>query len=296
VSPVGWPWGLGAWNCGAADAFDRVGEIFAFRRLSGAGPDAVAAEVLGSFANGRLIGERTGTSAPSVLALHGWARSCRDFSAVLSPPDGSVLEAIALDLPGFGAAAAPPVAWGSRDYAEYVAQVLDEMDVPIVVLGHSFGGRVAVQLARMRPEAVTGLVLTGVPLWRPAAPRRPALRFRVARSLRKLGLLSEARLEQQRQRFGSSDYRSASGVMRSVLVRAVNESYDDVLSAIRCPVDLVWGADDEVAPVAVARWASERLLRPRLRILPGVGHMTPLVAADELRAAVLERLAARLAG
>jgi pimeloyl-ACP methyl ester carboxylesterase len=258
--------------------------------------DDPVAEVLGSFADGRLLGERTGTSPATVLALHGWARSHRDFARVLAPAGGPALDAIALDLPGFGSAAAPPEPWGSREYAELVAEILVEMDPPVVLLGHSFGGRVALELAAMRPEGVAGLVLTGVPLQRTGVPRHPPLQFRVARRMHKLGLVSEVRMEMLRQRFGSSDYRAAQGVMRSVLVRVVNERYDDVLQTIRCPVDLVWGADDEVTPLAVAQAAAEQLASARVTVLPGTGHLTPLSAPDALRAAVLERLAARLAG
>ena len=278
-------------------AFDQSGDRRALRRRQGDPRTGLrVAEVLGSFAGGRLIGERTGASPATVLALHGWGRSHRDFAQVLAPADAPALDAIALDLPGFGAAAPPPEPWGSRDYAELVAEVLDEMDTPIVVLGHSFGGRVAVELAALRPEVVAGLVLTGVPLQRTGAPRRPPFRFRIARRMRKLGLLSATRMEQLRQRFGSSDYRAAQGIMRSVLVRVVNERYDDALEAIRCPVDLVWGEDDEVAPLAVARGAAEQLWSARVTVLPAVGHMTPLAASGALRAAVLERLASRSAG
>jgi len=82
------------------------------------------------------------------------ARSHKDFDATLAPADGATLDAVALDLPGFGATPAPPEVWGAAEYAAFVAGVLDEMAAPVVVLGHSFGGKVAVALAVQRPEAV----------------------------------------------------------------------------------------------------------------------------------------------
>ena len=58
------------------------------------------------------------------------------------------LDAIALDLPGFGVAQEPPAAWSTAEYASFVNPVLDDMaGGPVVVLGHSFGARVAVHLA-----------------------------------------------------------------------------------------------------------------------------------------------------
>jgi len=246
--------------------------------------------VLRSFAGGRLVGAQVGTGKPNVLALHGWARSHRDLLGVVAPAHHPPLDAIALDLPGFGAAAAPPRAWGSREYAELVAQVLPTMAAPVVVLGHSFGGRVGIELAAIEPGLVGGLVLTGVPLGRPA--KRPALRFQVARRLAALRLISEARMEALRQRFGSTDYRSAVGVMREVLVRVVNEQYEEALTTSRCPVDLVWGEDDQIAPLEAAQSVVALLgARARIIVVPGAGHMTPLSAPEALRAAVLDRLA-----
>ena len=77
---------------------------------------------LSTFAGGRLVGVRHGTDRPWMLALHGWRRDHHDFDEVLAG-----LDAIALDLPGFGAAAAPPEGWDTADYAEWILPVLDEM-------------------------------------------------------------------------------------------------------------------------------------------------------------------------
>jgi pimeloyl-ACP methyl ester carboxylesterase len=116
------------------------------------------------------------------------------------------------------------------------------------VLGHSFGGRVAVCLAARRPELVSGLVLTGVPLLRLAATPRPALTYRLARAANRAGLLSDKRMDKLRDSRGSADYRAATGMMRDILVKSVNETYDTELRAIRCPVRLVWGERDTAAP------------------------------------------------
>jgi pimeloyl-ACP methyl ester carboxylesterase len=73
--------------------------------------------MLSALADGRLFGSVTGEGRPVVLALHGWARTHRDFDAVLAPAGADPLAAIALDLPGFGATPPPPRAWGGRAYA-----------------------------------------------------------------------------------------------------------------------------------------------------------------------------------
>jgi pimeloyl-ACP methyl ester carboxylesterase len=252
--------------------------------------------VLRSFDEGRLFGVRYGTRPPWLLALHGWQRSHRDFESVIEQRAGgaSGLEAVAIDLPGFGASPPPPEPWGSVDYARAVAPVAEELaealGSPIVVLGHSFGGRVALALAGRRPELVRALVLTGVPHLVQVGEGgrgKGAFPFRVGRALHRGGLLSDAGLERLRHRYGSADYRAATGVMRQVLVRTVNERYDQVLAQLACPVELVWGDDDREAPLAVAELARQRLRRATLTVSPGAGHLTPLTAAPALRAAAL---------
>ena len=243
--------------------------------------------VLRAFASGQLFGAVHGSGRPTVLALQGWGRNHRDFDATLTG-----LDAVALDLPGFGATPPPPEGWGGREYAAAVVPVLDEMATPVVVLGHSFGGRVAVELAAVQAERVRALVLAGVPLVRrPGAPRRrPALAYRVGRALHRRGALGERRMERLRQRYGSPDYRAAQGVMRQVHVRAVNETYERQLSAIACPVELVWGDDDHDVPPEVARTACALLARATLTVVAGAGHLTPLTAPEALRTAVERHL------
>jgi pimeloyl-ACP methyl ester carboxylesterase len=241
-----------------------------------------------TFAGGRLFGSVTGTATPRLLALHGWGRSHRDFDRVLAPDGEKPLPAIALDLPGFGVSPPPDAVWGAEDYARSVAEVLDDMEVPVVLLGHSFGGRVALHLAAQRPHAVGAMVLTGAPFL-PATTRRaaPALGFRMARRLHALGLVSDARMETTRLRYGSADYNAAVGIMRLILVRAVNESDEEQLTSVRCPVHLVWGADDTAAPVDVAERALGLLSNGELSVEPGTGHLTPTLIPEVLRAAVM---------
>lgn len=256
--------------------------------------------MLQTFAGGHLFGSRSGKGAPAVVALHGWGRSHRDFDAVLRPADAApgavALDAVALDLPGFGATPPPPDPWGSAEYAECVSAVIAELDTTVVVAGHSFGGRVAVHLGARHPDQVRALVLTGVPLLRIAPRRRPAPAYRVVRGLRRAGLVSEKRLDAARERYGSADFRAARGIMRQVYARVVSETYEEQLDALRCPVTLVWGDDDATVPLGVAEAALSRLRAGAaadasgLVVCPGAGHLLPLTAPDALRQAIARHL------
>lgn len=241
---------------------------------------------LRSFSEGALFAEVYGSGTPEVLALHGWGRRGNDFSTTL---DG--LSAIAPDLPGFGATPVPDQVIGADAYADIVAGILDSFDRPPVLVGHSFGGRVAVCLAAKRPDRVRNLVLTGVPLIRLETGKRPPLAYRVARWANSVGMLSDERLERLKKTRGSADYRAADGVMRDILVKVVNESYEGQLNRIDHPVSLIWGQNDMEVPVSVAEAASALLSNSSLEVLPGIGHMVPLQAPDVLRSAIDRSLA-----
>ena len=110
--------------------------------------------------------------------------------------------------------------------------------------------------------------------------------------MNRVGLISDARLEERRRQSGSADYRAATGVMRDVFVHAVHETYEDQLRAITAPVELVWGDDDTAAPIAIANQAASLLAHPSVTVIPGAGHLTPLSAPKELHAAIVRLLPA----
>jgi pimeloyl-ACP methyl ester carboxylesterase len=231
-----------------------------------------------------LFGEQYGSTPARVLALPGWMRQRSDFRLVLDGQDG-----VAVDLPGFGGASPEPLeATGAAGYAQFVQPVLDACAERVVVVGHSFGGRVAVQLACDHPDRVAGLVLTGVPLlFRDDRPSKPPLRYRAVRWLNARGIVGDDRMEALRRRRGSADYRQATPTMRGVLVKVVNESYEAQLATLDTRVELVWGDDDHDVPLYIAERAAQLLGdHARLTVVPGAGHLTPLTAAAAVRGAI----------
>ena len=245
---------------------------------------------LRAFGGGSLFGEAAGTGPPEVLALHGWGRRGSDFGQALQG-----FSYVALDLPGFGATPAPAQAIGAGGYSRAIEPVLTELPNRVVLVGHSFGGRVAVHLAANHPQRFKGLILTGVPLVKRDPTPKPPTIFRIARRLAGLGLVPASTMERLRRKHGSTDYRAATGVMREVLVRVVNESYEEQLAVLSLPVELLWGADDADVPLEVAERAAA-LLRERgadvnLVVERGAGHLLPITTPGVLRRSVEQMIA-----
>ena len=240
--------------------------------------------MLGRVGSSDWVGEKNGSADPQVIALHGWGRTGADFSRILVG-----IPSIAVHLPGFGPAPAPPLAWSTADYADHLAVGLAEYPAQVIV-GHSFGGRIAVRLAARHPHLVRALVLTGVPLTRVTPPKQVALGVRLAKKLHKAGLIPEAWMEAQRHKHGSADYRAATGVMRDILVRVVAEDYLEDAATITQPVLMVWGEHDQPAPVAAATAALDFFPNATLRVVSGASHLLEGSLEEDVAQAVSQAL------
>ncbi len=241
--------------------------------------------MIGSLVDGAVLVERFGDEPFEVICLHGWGRSATDFNQVCSG-----LNAASVYLPGFGTIDPPQAAWSPADYADWLAASLDAEN-PVILVGHSFGGRVAVRLAAKYPHLVKGLVLTGVPLTKLHQARGPDWRYALLRSLHGFKLVSDARMEAARRRFGSADYRAASGVMREILVKTVAEDYLEDLSTLSMPIEMVWGEFDKPAPLDVAKIAMSKIADGRLTVANGSEHLLDATLVGHLRDAIKALLA-----
>jgi pimeloyl-ACP methyl ester carboxylesterase len=102
-------------------------------------------------------------------------------------------------------------------------------------------------------------------------------------------LVSDERVEVWKKQHGSLDYRNAVGVMRDILVKAVNEDYEEQLRSLSVPTSFIWGENDTAAPLVDVKRALE-LVPPgkaMLQVLEGVGHLTPTEAPNSIASAIL---------
>jgi pimeloyl-ACP methyl ester carboxylesterase len=115
-----------------------------------------------TFVQGRpAVYSVAGEGMPVVL-LHGWGLGHHTYRGVIESIARQGCRVIAPALPGFGGTAELPASTFSiRGYAQWVADLLDGLDIaePAVVVGHSFGGGVAVRFAHDFRTRVRSLVL-----------------------------------------------------------------------------------------------------------------------------------------
>ena len=223
------------------------------------------------------VAEIAGSSGQSdhLVWGHGWGQSS---AAMLALAEGMkpFARSWLLDFPGFGKSPLPPSHWGTAEYADQVANWLPSVTQSACTwIGHSFGGRVGIQLAARHPGLLKGLVLIAAA----GLPRRRSLFYRAQQTPRQLAfrllkrlLPSTISLDRLRERMGSTDYRNA-GPMRPVFTRVIQEDLADVARSIACPVLLIYGQQDTETPPEIGERLRDLIPHAELLVLPGLGHL-----------------------
>ena len=187
-----------------------------------------------------------------VVLLHGWGQNIE-----MMDPIGRGLEKdyriIILDLPGFGKSGEPKSNYTLYDYYDILCEFLDKLKVknPILV-GHSFGGRLAIIYGAKRK--VEKLVLLAAPFKRSA--EKDNLKVKILKLAKTIPFTEKVKAY-AKNKIGSSDYKDASPVMKTVLVNTVNEDLTEYLKQITAPTILIWGDLDEAVSVEDAKEAEK---------------------------------------
>jgi pimeloyl-ACP methyl ester carboxylesterase len=253
--------------------------------------------------------------AHELVLLHGQPGSPADWHAVtaLLPPQ---LRALAADRPGYGASRRP--AGGFTANAQAVIEDLDARGVQNAVLvGHSWGGGVALRAASLAPDRVQAVVLlAGVGPgcvtsldWLLAAPGIGSLSSLLA--FRWTPWIARTRLAWLRRRHGRPLYPGESASLqvwghagagdwplwRTFLTeqRALLFELAELEAAaesIRVPVLLIADPADRVVPVKTSHRLAALLPDARLLLVAGAGHHLPRRAPRAVADAITEFLAA----
>jgi pimeloyl-ACP methyl ester carboxylesterase len=205
-----------------------------------------------------------------ILFLHGWGSSKKAFR-LIADPLAQHFQVIALDLPGFGETQFPrEAAWDVEKYARFVQEFLDKLEVKkLIIIGHSFGGRIAIKFAKLFPERVEKLVLVATAGVRP----KPGLRAAALRFLAKIGkgLMSKNMQERFIRQFGSPDYQQA-GRLRETFKKVVNEDLVSDARTVIAPTLIIWGEKDTEVPLRDGEIFYQAIKNSRLVVIPTAGH------------------------
>ena len=243
--------------------------------------------------NGLRVGYEQAGQGPPLVFAHGavcdsriWERQLAAFSEEFS--------VIAWDAPGCGQSADPPESFRLPEYADVLAGLIGELGLERAhVLGHSFGGALAIELARRHPGRVQTLVLVGgyagwagsLPV--PEVRRRLAFALEAAEGLphdfdpRSMpGLFSDKLPPDAAARLAAVMSDSRPVATRAMAHALAEADLREALPSIGVPTLLVYGDADERSPLSVAHDLRDGIAGSRLVVLPGLGHECYLEDAD----------------
>ncbi len=202
-----------------------------------------------------------------IVLLHGWGQNI-EMMKPLGNSFSNEYRITILDLPGFGKSDEPKESWDIEKYSSFLELFLKELNVkkPIVI-GHSFGGRLAIRYSSRNP--IEKLVLFGSPCIR--IEEELPLTVKILKKIKKIPGLNEIG-EFMKKYIGSRDYKAASPIMRQTLVDVVNEDLSKYAREIEEPTLLIWGEHDTEAPVKDAKELEKLMIDAALIILPGTHY------------------------
>lgn len=219
-------------------------------------------------------------SGDLIVLLHGWGSNIKLFANLIDLLSKKYT-VVAMDMPGFGESQEPPSAWCVDDYVNFVIDFLKDYNTKqVMLLGHSFGGRVIIKLNSRKdlPFEVTKVILVDSAGILPPKSNKKSFRtyyYKAGKAFLSNKLVQKIApdaLENFRKKMGSADYAAASPLMRQVLVKVVNEDLEPLLPNIKCPTLLVWGVNDTATPLSDGEKMEKLIPDAGLVKLENAGH------------------------
>lgn len=237
--------------------------------------------------------EDEGEGSP-LLLLHGWGCD-RGIWRALRPLLTPRFRVISVDFAGFGRSDEPKRVWGVEEYTRSIERLVEELGIarPTLV-GHSFGGRVAILYSSRNP--VDRIILTDAAGIKPRRPLSYYYKVYSYKALKRLlpllvgGARAGQLIEQRRARTGSSDYNNSSPMMRAILSKCVGEDLCRVMPEIKAPALLFWGDRDTATPPGDAMRMKSLIAGSQLVMAEGCGHFAMIENFDLFSDTVLRFL------
>jgi pimeloyl-ACP methyl ester carboxylesterase len=204
-----------------------------------------------------------------IVFLHGWQQDKKSFTTLV-PYLFRDYHLYLLDLPGFGKSDPPPPDFNSWDYANSIKLWISDKKLgKVILVGHSFGGKIAAILAKENPDMVSRLILianSGLP------ENKAIYKFtdRLPTYLKK----PFARLTAGR------DYKNA-GKLLPIFKTVVKEDLTETFSRIKIPTLIIWGRNDQELPIKQAEIIQNLIEGSRLEIVD-TGHFPFLEEPEKI--------------
>lgn len=206
----------------------------------------------------------------TVVILHGWGSSSKAWSEVKDFLEKEGFRVEVPNLPGFGGKPLTKKVMNFDDYIDFVKDFIKKRKV--ILIGHSFGGRIAIKYASQNSESVEKLVLTGAS----GVVHGLSIKRKSAYILAKVGKLFFPKSFRKIIYYwvGEWDYYKSEELLET-FKKVYKVDIKDYLPQIKTPTLLVWGELDKSIPVADGKFMKKNIKKSKLIIVKGATHKLP---------------------
>ncbi len=227
------------------------------------------------------------------LILHGWGSNSERWAPVAELISKNGFKVIVPDLPGFGKSDALTAPWNMNNYINWLEGFVKDLNLrDFYLMGHSFGGALAVKLAIKHPQDVKELFLVAAASVRKRTVKKSA--YKTVSSLAKnfsfLPFYGFFRKAFYKFIIRKSDYPYVEGVMKETFKNVIFEDLSQFTGFIRTPTVIIWGDKDKSTPVEDAYFMNKKIKNSKLVIISGAGHILNRECPEVLAEKVLENV------
>jgi pimeloyl-ACP methyl ester carboxylesterase len=219
-----------------------------------------------------------------VFILHGWAvdphnaAKWQRFCAVLKTAG---IQTEVLETPGL----TTPLneVWQLQDFVDWLGGKLAG-EKRVFLLGHSFGGQIAIRFAAQHPEKVSELILidsAGIRAFSLKAKVKRAVFFAAAK-IGKMFFRGESFRRLLYKLAQEKDYFSASPLLRKTMANVIETEVLEDLTKIQAKSLVIWGRNDTVTPLSHGEIFAEKIPNSTLKIIDNARHSPQFTHTDEV--------------
>lgn len=201
-------------------------------------------------------------NAEVLILLHGWEGCADNFNGILELKKH--YKTLEIDFPPFGKSGEPK-GWNVFSYANMLISLCEHLNIKKChILGHSFGGRVAILVSVIQKELVEKIVLVDSAGMKPK--RKMGYYLKVTNyKLKKL-------FGRDVSKYGSADYKKLSENMKKTFSSIVNTYLEEYAKMITQPTMIVFGRNDKETPVYMAKRLKKLIPNSQLHIIEDASH------------------------
>jgi len=249
--------------------------------------------------NGLKINYKIAGQGPAILILHGWGGSSDSWIQVQEILAREGFKVICPDFPGFGKSKTPFEPWGVKEYGNFVLNLTKILELQnFFLLGHSFGGRVAIKFSVLYPEKIKSLILCDSAGIKQKWGIGEKLIFQISKIGNAIFTPTPLRRFKDKAKnlfyifLRHRDYAKADGTMRETIKKVLTEDLLKDLPQIKIRTLIIWGESDKLVPVKYAHIFKEKIENSELKILPKIGHSPHLEVPEKLTEIIINFLRA----